>query len=417
MESASNKRILQNLFRFYFARHPEIKLPLKDIKAVEAITQCNTPDRGYNVLSCPQGHGEKIQSHSCRHRSCPICADRARFEWIEKEKQRLIDCSHFHVIFTLPHEYITLWQYNRQWFTRHLFKACRDTLIELLEDTRHLGVTPGILMTLHTWGRQLNYHPHIHCLVTAGGVTKSNDWLSVEGHFLLPIRVVKALYRGKLQDWINHALQTGELRLPKQVELKEMLDKHRLLYRKEWSVRIQEKYDHGRGVVLYLARYMKGGPVKPRQLQVSSQSVTLSYRDHRDKRLKTLKLAMSDFINRILWHVPESGIHVVRHYGLYASRNQNQRQSLQSGTPNRETSGMTLKDAVNWCCETCGAVMQRTFTTYQRKDYENSYNKEASAKIVQQDVEDGTLEAGRSPPTAYLSPKSIFFSLNGVRLT
>jgi hypothetical protein len=177
---ATNKRIIQNIFRSYFSRISNKKLPLKDIKAAEAIMLCRTPEQGYNYLVCPEGHEEKIQTHSCKHRSCPICADKARHNWIEAQKKRLLNCAHYHVIFTLPHEYIKLWQYNRKWFTKAIFKACRDTLIELLEDKKHLGATPGILMTLHTWGRQLNYHPHVHCLVTAGGITNTNDWKALD---------------------------------------------------------------------------------------------------------------------------------------------------------------------------------------------------------------------------------------------
>ncbi|MCG6938613.1 MAG: transposase zinc-binding domain-containing protein [Gammaproteobacteria bacterium] len=154
-----NKRIIQNIFLSYFPRISNNKLPLKDIKAAEGIMQCCMSEQGYNYLVCPEGHEEKIQSHSCKHRSCPICADKSRHEWIEAQKGRLLDCAHYHVIFTLPHEYLTLWQYNRKWFTKALFKASRDTQIELLEDERYLGATPGIVMTLHSWGRQLNHPP------------------------------------------------------------------------------------------------------------------------------------------------------------------------------------------------------------------------------------------------------------------
>jgi hypothetical protein len=410
METATNKRIIQNLFRYYFSRHSDIKLPLKDLKAAEAIMQCRTTERGYNLLSCPQGHGDKIQTHSCRHRSCPLCAERSRYDWIEQEKRRLIACPHFHVIFTLPHEYLTLWAYNRKWFTRHLFKACRDTLLELLADPRYLGAKPGILMTLHTWGRQLNYHPHLHCLVSAGGVTSGGEWKH-SGDYLLPIRVVKALYRGKLQAWIKDALLAGELILPRSETQASLLTTHRQLFRKPWSVRIQEKYDHGRGVALYLARYLKGGPVKPGQLQATGKGIELTYRDHRDQRRKVVRLTLDEFVRRLLWHVPEGGVHVVRHYGLYAGRSQACRAALpgHEEAGGRQSAGQLLKDAVNWCCDQCGAPLQRTYTTYQRRDNENSFNKEASAKIVQQEVQVGTLKRPQPPPREPLWREPYFF--------
>lgn len=383
----SDKRILQKILRYYFQRHPEAKLPLKDIKAVEAIAGCRTLSQGYNLLSCPDNHTEKIQRHSCRHRSCPTCADQARYQWIEAEQDRLIDCPHYHVIFTLPHEYLNLWQYNRKWFTQHLFKACRDTLMELLQDPRYLGATPGLLMTLHTWGRQLNYHPHIHCLVSAGGLTEQDDWKAVESDYLLPIHVVKALYRGKLQAWVKQAVTEGELILPPHLSQASVLSMHRQLYQKPWSVRIQEKYAHGRGVALYLARYMKGGPIKPGQIIHCDQDIQFHYRDHRDNRQKTCRLCLDEFIKRLLWHVPETGIHVVRHYGLYAAKNQTRRRQLQAERPERQSHGRTLRDAVHWRCETCGAPMQRIFSTYSGKDYENSVIKSLRQQTVQQNVE------------------------------
>lgn len=362
-------------------------MPLKDIKAVEAITQCQTMARGFNILSCPEHHQDKIQTHACRHRSCPICADKSRHQWIEAEKQRLINCPHYHVIFTLPHEYLNLWQYNRKWFTQHLFKACRDTLIELMKDPKYLGVTPGLLMTLHTWGRQLNYHPHIHCLVTAGGLTEKEEWKAVEGDFLLPIRVVKSLYRGKLQAWIKAAIQAGELVIPPTIQQPELLKLHRQLYQKEWSIRIQEKYDHGRGVALYLARYMKGGPIKPSQITCQGQAITFQYKDHRDNKRKQRQMGVDEFAKKLLWHVPESGVHVVRHYGLYASKNKNRRETIQGNPPKPQSNGRTLKDAVHWRCEACGAPMQRKFSTYSGRDYENSLIESLRHKVVQQDVE------------------------------
>lgn len=412
MESTQNKRIIQNIFRYYFARHPDPKLPLKDIKAAEAIMQCRTTERGYNVLSCPKGHEEKIQTHSCRHRSCPLCAERARYDWIEREKQRLIECPHFHVIFTLPHEYITLWAYNRKWFTRHLFKACRDTLIELLEDQRYLGASPGMLMTLHTWGRQLNYHPHIHCLISAGGMTPTGDWKD-SGDYLLPIRVVKTLYRGKLQAWIKDALLARQLNLPDHWNLDALLKQHHQLYRKAWSVRIMEKYDHGRGVALYLARYLKGGPVKPHQLHATRQGIELNYWDHRDKRRKVSRMGLDDFVKRLLWHAPEPGVHVVRHYGLYASQHKARREALKRAGDDkrsRQSTSPTLKDAVNWCCEQCGALMQRTYSSYSGRRNENSIYKGLRDEIVQQDVEDGMLKRRKPPPMANLGEHSLFLS-------
>ena len=391
MEFNNNKKIIQNIFRSYFSRFKNHRLPLKDIKAAEAIMLCRTQEKGYDFLSCPDGHEDKIQTHSCKHRSCPICADKARVDWIESQKSRLLNCSHFHTIFTIPHEYLNLWQYNRKWFTKLFFKCCRDTLIELLEDKKYLGATPGILMTLHTWGRQLNYHPHIHCLVTAGGITRTNKWKEIDGEFLLPIRVVKALFRGKLQSHIKQGLISKEAKLPEGVSLQEMLMCHRQLYKKQWSVRIQEKYDHGKGVVLYLARYMKGGPINPKQIISCDDNIKFLYKDHRDQRVKTLSLKIEEFMRRILWHVPEVGVHVVRHFGLYASKNKRKRNKCREVIGGLKESvnsaGNEVEDTINWCCKVCGERLQRVFSTYRAYDYENSLIKRAHCAHVQQGVQ------------------------------
>jgi len=391
MEFNKNKKIIQTIFRSYFSRINNIKLPLKDIKAAEAIMLCRTTEQGYNYLSCPDGHEAKIQTHSCKHRSCPICADKARLDWIESQKSRLLNCSHFHVIFTIPHEYLNLWQYNRKWFTKIFFKACRDTLIELIEDKKYLGATPGILMTLHTWGRQLNYHPHIHCLVAAGSMTQSNQWETLDGDFLLPVRVVKSLFRGKLQSYIKSALISKEAKLPEGITLSQMFRCHRELYKKQWSVRIQEKYDHGKGVVLYLARYMKGGPINPKQIISCTDNIRFLYNDHRDNKIKILTLKMDEFMRRILWHVPEIGVHVVRHFGLYASKNQKKRNICRKIVGGLDEpvnkSGKETKDTIDWCCTVCGEQLRRVFSTFKPEDYENSLIKRTHYAHVQQNVQ------------------------------
>jgi hypothetical protein len=413
-----NKRIIQNIFRSYFSAMDYKKLPLKDIKAAEAIMLCRTPEQGYNYLACPDGHEGKVQLHSCKHRSCPICADKARHTWIESQKNRLLHCAHYHVIFTLPHEYIKLWQYNREWFTKAIFKACRDTLMELLRDKKYLGATPGLLMTLHTWGRQLNYHPHVHCLVTAGGITQSGDWKSLEGEYLLPVRVVKALYRGKLQAVIKAAIKQDELRLPAGCSEAEATRNVNQLYKKQWSVRIQERYEHGKGVMLYLARYMKGGPIKPEQIIRCTNKIEFLYKDHRDQKVKLMALRRDEFMRRILWHVPAVGVHVVRHYGLYASRSQEKRDRCREeigGPAEAETkAGKVQESGLDWCCDQCGALLRRTFSVYRPGRYENSCNNECALRTcVQQGAQTDLANVPQNGQSCINAPPQLFFG--GVR--
>ena len=394
MAATDGNRFIQNILNSCFPASDQSSLPLKDIQAAQAIRQCRTPALGYRAYRCPNAHEDKQLYHSCRHRSCPLCAEKARHDWVERQKQRLLNCGHYHVIFTLPHEYLPLWQYNRAWFTQTFFRVCRDTLMTLLKDRRYLGATPGILMALHTWGRQLNCHPHIHCLVTAGGIAASGHWQPARGEFLLPVRVVKTLFRGKLQAAIKAALQDGTLVCPDHTSLRQLLQSHHALYQKPWSVRIEEQYAHGRGVMLYLARYLKGSPLHPQQIiTCDSKRVVFRYLDHRDRRVKTLSLQMPEFIRRILWHVPVPGLHVVRHYGLYASQCRDQRNAcravLGGAWEEAMASGPSDKAPFIWYCRTCGEALRYLYTVKPGRTIENSFSKVPRDGFVQQDAHGG----------------------------
>lgn len=311
----SNRKI-QALFAS--CRHRLLSKPrsLKEHKAIEALSSCRTAALGSHHYVCEQGHRVE-HHHSCRHRSCYVCAQRARAQWVDRQQNRLLDTAHFHVIFTLPHEYLPLWRYNEAWFSRALFEASQRSLQQLLMQEAHGGYRPGILISLHTWGRQLTLHPHTHCLVTAGGITASGTWRD-SGEFLLPVAVLKVVYRGKVQGLIKQAVARGEVTLPPSMTVPEFEALHRSLFKKAWSVRIEERYGHGRGVLLYLARYCKGGPLNPAQLSGEGEAMVLGYFDHRTQRRRVLSLSAQQLCERLLWHVPAPGVHTVRYYGLYA---------------------------------------------------------------------------------------------------
>lgn len=368
-------RILQNIFTMftpYLERTPQ---PLKNRKAIYAITHCRTRSLGVSYFSCKDRHEVIEQLHSCRHRSCYLCAQKQRRDWIETQKRRLLNCPHFHVVFTLPHDYLSLWRYNEALFSRILFRASQETLLTLMQDRQRHGVTPGLLIALHTWGRQLTLHPHTHCLITAGGLDGDNAWRAT-GDYLLPIRVVKALYRGKIQSALKDALNAGELVLPPDLTIASFWSLYRHVYKKTWSVRIEEQYTHGKGVVIYLARYFKGGPLNPRQIKAcSDKMIEFSYRDHRDQRIKQLRLRPADFLQRLLTHVPVNGMHTVRYYGLYAGcavRKRRQCQSHLGSLAAVRGEGASLQQAVLLLCHTCGAPVRRTRSEWPRQKKGNS---------------------------------------------
>lgn len=312
---------LQDIFVEHFAKYAATRqLHPREWRAAQSISRCRTPALGAHVLSCPEGHYERLQWHACRHRSCPNCVEPGRSRWIEAQKVRLLPCAHFHSILTLPHELQALWSYNREQMTQLLFEAGRDSLLELMADPKRLGVLPGILMSLHTWGRNLSRHPHLHCLVTAGGLDEQGQWRASRKHVPVSALPLKALFRGKFLSGLGVLLKLQRLNLPPEQDRGYWHAQIRSLYRKDFNVEVCDVYEHGRGVMLYLARYVKGGPLpKGRPLWCDGKEVAFEYKDHRDGKVKQMRLEVMQFIARMLWHAPPKGQHVTRHAGLYGT--------------------------------------------------------------------------------------------------
>ena len=308
-------------------------------KAANSIIGRRTAALGGHIQECPNGHVEGVWYNSCGHRSCPQCGHFAKERWLEKQKARLLACDHFHTILTVAHELHPLWWLNTRLMVEILFRSGRDTLFELLGDGKHLGATPGVIISLHTWGQTLSWHPHVHCLVTGGGLTAAGEWISVRHGFLLPGKVLMKMFRGKFLAALEKALDRGKLALPEGMRPQQVRNLIHKLGRKKWNVCVREPYRHGRGVVTYLARYVKGGAISNgRLLSADDKGVTFRYRDYRDGKLKPMGLKAQEFVERVLWHVPERGMQAVRHYGLYGRCGQELRDKCraQLGQPPEE---------------------------------------------------------------------------------
>ena len=299
------------------------RLSAPQYRAALALRSCRTAVLGGHVQRCPNGHVERVWYNSCRNRACPQCNGLARERWLERTRARLIDCAHWHVIFTIPHQLNGVWQLNTALMMDTLFGAARDTLLELLSDPRHLGAQAGIQLALHTWSRALALHPHIHALVSHGGMSEGG-WVKPRRSHFLPARVVMMVFRGKLLDALRKRHERGELRLPGALSAERFTTLLNRLGRKvKWNVRVCERYAHGHGVSLYLARYVKGAPYRNTQIvRASSSQVTFRYtphgEPHRPKRNATLTLPPANFLARVLQHTPEPHRHTLRYYGLYA---------------------------------------------------------------------------------------------------
>jgi hypothetical protein len=306
---------LQTLFQDAFPAYEQSHaLPAHVRRAAHALMQCRTAALRGHIQACPDGHVSRVWDNSCRHRSCPQCAYLQTERWLALQQARLLACDHAHVIFTLPHDLHPLWLANVPVMTTLLFQTVRDTLGTLLADPQYLGAQPGILAALHPWSQTLVLHPHLHCLVTGGGLTPDGHGQAVRNGFLLPARVVMAVFRGKMLDAIRRAWTRGEWVVPEGLRPQQVLNLLNRLghpMKTRWHVRLMERYAHGAGVVTYLARYLRGGPIKNGRLGAyDGARVTFTCRTRQEEAdgarpgIPQMTLPVADFLQRWLWHVP-----------------------------------------------------------------------------------------------------------------
>jgi len=274
--AVSVQQILEQGYTAYERSH---KLPGYVRQAVWALLACRTARLGGHIQACPAGHVERVWYHSCRHRRCPQCAWLQVERWLARHKARLLACDHDHVIFTMPDELRGLWLANVRAMTTLVFAAVHETLDDLLGDAQYLGACPGLIAALHTWSQTLVLHPPLHCLVTGGGLTGEGQWREVRNGFLLPVRVVMAVFRGKLLAALRRGLAQGQLRRPEGRSHQQMANLLNKLGRTKWNVHIRERYPHGTGVLTSLARYLRGGPLaNQRLIACENGTVTCRYR-------------------------------------------------------------------------------------------------------------------------------------------
>jgi hypothetical protein len=285
----------------------------------------------------------EIWYNSCRQRACPRCCTSRISQWLDGWQQQLLPTDHFHVVFTLPSELHEVWQWNRAVMTEVLFRSVRETRLTVLNDSMGLGATPGILAALHTWWRTLSLHPPVHCLIIGGGLTVSGQWRTVTNGFLLPVAVVRALFRGKVLGALEAVWTSGQLVLPPHLAADDVRGVLVAAARQKWHIRIAERYPHGRGVMKYLARYVRGGPIKDhRFVAFDGQQVTFRYGNHRElddrgtPRQQELTLTGEEFLRRWSEHVPLPGVHTVRAWGVYASTQRKKLEQCREQLPEQE---------------------------------------------------------------------------------
>ena len=289
-------------------------------KAMRAIETCRTAALGGHLDVCDSCGHERPAYNSCRDRNCPKCQALTQDQWIEGRTERILPTHYFHCVFTLPSQLRPLARRNPALVYNMLFRAASRTLLDLGRDPKRLGAMLGITMVLHTWSRTLAYHPHVHCIVTGGGLAPGGQrWVSARGKFLFPVRVISALFRGKFLALLAQAYNAGSLDLggvcaPLADPAQFAAFKDRL-YRTNWVVYAKRPFGGPEQVVKYLGRYTHRVGISNHRLRhLDDAGVCFD-----TKNGNTTTLPVEQFIARFLQHVLPSGFVKIRHFGLLSS--------------------------------------------------------------------------------------------------
>lgn len=291
---------------------------------------CRTASLGYHVYRCSADECGyiKYQYHSCRDRHCPNCGAIKKQEWIEARTQELLPVKYYHVVFTLPHELNSLVMGHRKILYKLLFDASAQTLLCFARDQKYLGATPGIISVLHTWGQQLSFHPHVHCIVSGGGITDGTAWKNAtknEWRFLFPVKAMSIVYRAKFLQALKQMIDSGEVILPDNKDEKQLLN---LLYQKEWIVYAKAPFGGPHGVIEYLGRYTHKVAISNHRICSINEddTVTFEYKDYTDhSSQKQMTLSSAEFIRRFTQHILPGRFTKIRTYGYLANRNRHRR--------------------------------------------------------------------------------------------
>ena len=353
-----------------FLKKYESSINIQQRKAFRAIRNCRTAALGHHIDVCPKCGHEAESFNSCRNRSCPKCQAGLRRRWIAAREREVLHVPYFHVVFTVPGKLKQLALQNERLFYNLLFKASKDTLLEVAANPRHLGAKIGIVAALHTWGQTLNLHPHIHCLIPQGGIAPDQkSWIHGRGEYFLPKDVLKKVFRGKLVSGLRQLYEKKKLNLSGALshleDPKQFAKFIRELHYHKWVVDIRPPLDNPDKVIEYLGRYTHRVAISNhRILKFDGQKVTFLYKDYRQggkKRQMTLDAIA--FLQRFFLHVLPKGFVRIRSFGFMTNRFRAEYLSLCRKLLSMNTQEMDQQDppelpeASAWLCPHCGTKM------------------------------------------------------------
>lgn len=280
-------------------------------RTLHALRKCRTADLGGHVDQCDSCGNLSISYNSCRNRHCTKCQGEQREAWIQARESELLPVPYFHVVFTLPEQVNSLCLYAPAKVYRLLFSIAWSVMQSFAKDPKHLGAKPAMIAVLHTWGQNLSLHPHLHCIVPGGGVTKQGKWKSArnKGKFLFPVKAMSKVFRARFVAGLRREFPEQERPF------------FASLFEKSWVVYAKRPFQHPKSVVEYLGRYThKIAISNHRLLNLDNGQVTFSYKDYR-KGAQKLQMSLSDkeFIRRFSQHILPRGFVRIRHYGFLSS--------------------------------------------------------------------------------------------------
>jgi predicted Zn-ribbon and HTH transcriptional regulator len=316
---------LQDVFDLYGEAYRQSHaMSVEQMKVMSAIRKCRTAELGAHIDACESCGCADISYNSCRNRHCPKCQTLAKERWIDNRKYDLLNVPYFHIVFTVPDTLRPVIYQNQSKLYALLFKAVAETLQELAADKKFIGATLGFTSVLHTWGQTLSFHPHIHCIVPAGGLTKDVTWIDSRKKFFIPVKVLSRKFRGKFL----HLIASQKLEffgMQKYLnDRKQFLNLLGMCYHKEWVVYCKPPFKSVAGVIEYLGRYTHRIAISNNRILSINKDDTISFkwRDYRDNnQWKVMTVSAFEFIHRFLMHVLPHRFVKLRHYGFLGNRN------------------------------------------------------------------------------------------------
>jgi len=339
------------------------------LKVLRAIRDCRTAALGGHLDRCSRCGHQAISYNSCRNRHCPKCQTNAREQWLAKRSEDLLDVPYFHVVFTVPHDLSPLMLQNKKALYALLFRASAETLMEIAADPKHLGARIGFLSVLHTWGQNLQHHPHVHCVVPAGGIAKDGSrWVGLSTGFFLPVRVLSKVFRGKFVAGLKRLFRRGGLRFHGQLRTladSKMFQRFlRQLFRQNWVVYSKRPFGGPEHVLQYLARYTHRVAISSHRLiEFGNGRVVFRWKDYAGgNKQRTMGVSADEFLRRFLLHVLPHGFVRIRHFGFLTNRSRAVLvplcQRLLSELPRERAPGKDLTSpSTQWLCPRCAGPM------------------------------------------------------------